>query len=786
MTPLDDNEKRELLKLIETGEPLLEKWRGRLFPASLRTSETGKEYRLIYDGKARREEVLADTPAAPWQLVREFCSERPHPHGWRNLLVWGDNLLALRELLADQQGPDHFQTRGKIRLIYIDPPFATRQDFMKDKEKAYRDKVLGAQFIEFLRRRLILLRELLADDGCIYVHLDTKKGHYIKAVMDEVLGEENFQNEIIWKRTPFAGSSKARAAKFPVNHDTIFFYSKSDAYRFTHQYEEYSASYKARFKYKDEDGWYRKTSLKTYSAETEADLRSRGRFIEPVKAGAYPSYKQYLHESKGKQLEDIWSDINIDNPMAQIRAAFEYPTIKPEALLDRIIRASSAEGDIVLDAFAGSGTTAAVAEKLGRRWIAMDCGKLAIYTMQKRLFSLTTTIGSPKKDDRAESERVDDWSEHLKNAPGIFLITDKARKGECDVTLDLLNDLAALVKKYGLLKHGATLALVCPEDKLRLPPSKLQDCTEGPGTKQITYRGVEFRISFIQGKRKSEKDKPLPAKEFALYRAGIYDLVAIKNLPWTEYRPFVLKLFGVREHRHKRYGFTLDGYVGTHSALIWNYPDYKKLTLDYGYVDDLHRTLRGKQGERFYVIAPVVSMSFAEDEVIRDGATYVFLKVPLSVLVRLIEAKEPAAFKQPTKEAEVNEVINAVGFDFISQPQAVVKTKKQTRKDELFADLVIEIHEFRSQTLATDPEEFANFETFSMAMVDLNYDGDVFRLSQVFWAENLLNEAGGVESAKLLSVRIPEQDFIGKRMMVILCDRYGNEKALVFNKKDFR
>jgi hypothetical protein len=141
-------------------------------------------------------------------------------------------------------------------------------------------------------------------------------------------------------------------------------------------------------------------------------------------------------------------------------------------------------------------------------------------------------------------------------------------------------------------------------------------------------------------------------------------------------------------------------------------------------------------------------MGFAEDELVRDKATYVFLKVPLSVLRRLIEQNEPAAFKQPTKESDVNEVIDAVGFDFISQPKTEVKTKRQKRKGEMFTDCVIEIHQFRSQTLATDPEDFANFETFSMAMVDLNYDGDVFRLGRVFWAEDLLKEAGGLEKAK--------------------------------------
>ena len=206
MVPLTESETSELNRLLRLGQPLPEHWRYRLFPSGHPTQETGKEYRLVYDGKLKREEVLAQTPAAPWQLVREFCTERPHADEWRNLLVWGDNLLALRELLADQQGPDRFGTRGKIKLIYIDPPFATRQDFMKDKEKAYRDKVLGAQFIEFLRRRLILLRELLADDGSIYVHLDAKKGHYVKAVLDEVFRGGEFPernrleaNPIRWK-----------------------------------------------------------------------------------------------------------------------------------------------------------------------------------------------------------------------------------------------------------------------------------------------------------------------------------------------------------------------------------------------------------------------------------------------------------------------------------------------------------------------------------------------------------------------------------------------------------
>jgi site-specific DNA-methyltransferase (adenine-specific)/adenine-specific DNA-methyltransferase len=338
-----------------------------------------------------------------------------------------------------------------------------------------------------------------------------------------------------------------------------------------------------------------------------------------------------------------------------------------------------------------------------------------------------------------------------------------------------------------LVKKGAALSLVCPQEKLLISEKRLEEPEEAPGEKRIEVDGVEFRLSVIAPKEKSEKEQPLPAKEFALYRAGVYDMTAIRELPWSDYRPFVLKLFGVREHGHQRYGLGLDGYIGTNSVLLWNYPDHRKLTLDYGYVDDLHRMLRGRPGERVYVIAPVVAMAFAEDEVVREETTYVFLKVPLSVLLRLIEKGAPAALKQPVKEDDVNEVIDAVGFDFISQPQVEWKARKERRKEGLLThnEYVLEISEFRAQTLATDPEDFQNFETFSMAMLDLGYDGDVFRLGKVFWGEDVVNAAGGIEKAKSIELRIPEADFAGKQMMAILCDRYGNEKALCLKKAEF-
>jgi hypothetical protein len=516
----------------------------------------------------------------------------------------------------------------------------------------------------------------------------------------------------------------------------------------------------------------------------------------------------YLDKTEGQVPQSIWTDVGrVANTSAE---RVDYPTQKSEALLERIIEASSDAGDIVLDCFAGSGTTAAVSEKLGRRWIAIDCGKLAMYTTQKRLFSLTTTIGASKKDDRTEPERVEDWVEHLKNAPGVLLITDKARKGEAEVTLDLLHDLAALAKKHDLVKKDALLSLACPEEKLRIPADRLENSEEGPGAKLLKVDSVEFRISIIAPKEKQEKETALPAKEFALYRAGIYDNEAVKQMPWLEYRPFVLKLFQVREHEHYIRGLRCDGYVGVYSTFVWNYPDYKKLTIDYDYVKSLHETLGGNAGERFYVIAPIVSMGFAEDEYTVGDTIYVFLKVPISILMRLLQTGADGAIKQPTREADVNEVIDAVGFDFISQPQVQWKCKKERSPDApLLREYAIHLTEFRSKTLATDPEDFANFETLSMGMVDTDYDGQIFKLTKVFWADQLLaaemrrlKGAGKrkkqpkeeeqsptqieVAECQQLSLRIPEAEFTGKQMLLILCDRYGNEKKLALTKADFK
>src|SRR3990167_2776374 len=222
---LTDKDIEKIVGLLQQGKPVPEIYKSKLFSSGDKEYiELTKEYQLVYKGKKRKEDIIADTPEAPLQEVRSFNTDNPDDGEWRNMLIFGDNLMALKTIYEDQRRPNSLGTKNKIKLIYIDPQFATKQDFMKDREKAYRDKIIGAQFIEFLRKRLIFLREILADDGSIYVHLDQKKGHYMKSILDEVFGETNFRNEVIWYYRRYT----AKSFNFQSLHDTLYRYTKTD------------------------------------------------------------------------------------------------------------------------------------------------------------------------------------------------------------------------------------------------------------------------------------------------------------------------------------------------------------------------------------------------------------------------------------------------------------------------------------------------------------------------------------------------------------------------------
>jgi len=804
---LTEQEKKKIIELIEAGKTLPAVYKSKLFNHDdTEFIEVTKDYRLGYKGKARKEDIIAQTPAAPFQLIRSFNTDNPFSDGWRNMLIFGDNLLALKTLYEDQRGENKYKTKNRIKLIYIDPPFATKQDFMKDREKAYRDKIIGAQFIEFLRKRFILLREILADDGSIFVHLDTKKAHYIKAILDEVFGEHNFRNEIIWKRS----SAHSDSNTYANLHDIILFYTKSEYFLFNNIFTDYSQKYiEERYKHieLDENGNEKRFLDRDLSA---TGLRGGGyeyiwkgikqiwrcpkstmqRYEEENRLyytrQGVARYKQYLDKMEGIALQDLWLDINAVNSQATERV--NYPTQKPELLISRITESVTAANDIVLDAFIGSGTTSVVAEKMDRRWIGMDCGKLAIYTVQKRMLNMTTQIGSLKKDERRDYERVSDFVKHSKAySRGLFFIYEKARKGDLIITDTFLQNLSEFISENLSGNKKEEFSFVCPESKLELQELKpVEDENSKAGEKIVDVGRVRFLISFIQPKEKTEKEKPLKAKEFSLFNAGVYDAKAILDLDWEQYKPFVAQLFSLRMDNHRIHGFEADGYIGVHSAFIWDYPNQKKLLLDQGYVKSLHTVLGGRAGKRFYVIAPVMAMGFMEDEIELDNTTYTFLKVPLSVLKALIEKGEPGSIKQPVSETDVNEVIDAVGFDFISQPEVKAFYHRRNPLDQnLFnadkKDFSIEISSFKSNTLVYDPEDFENFETFSMVLVDTDYNDDYFNLDKFFWASDILNENGDQAI-----IRIPEDKYTGKKMMVIFIDKYGNELKVVKTKRDFK
>lgn len=363
-------------------------------------------------------ETVNESKADRDQAQRDLFTKQAQDSTWRNQLVWGDNKIIMSSLLP--------KFAGKIALIYIDPPFATGQDFsfrvrvgdeefMKEpsiiEDKAYRDtwgRGLDS-YLQMMYERLILMRELLAEDGSIYIHIGPDICHYIKALMDDIFDANYFINDIVWKRTTAHGDAKQGAKHFDIVHDMILLYSKGLKYRWNTQYIQFSdEQIDQQYNKLDENG--RRYRLVTPTAkkpggDTKYEFHGvyppEGRYWaykkekleEMHKAGllyfsstGQPYIKYYLDERPGVSVQSLWSDIPILAPTALERVG--YATQKPESLLERIIKVSSNKGDLVADFFCGSGTTLAVAEKLGRRWIGTDLSKWAIQVARKRLLQI--------------------------------------------------------------------------------------------------------------------------------------------------------------------------------------------------------------------------------------------------------------------------------------------------------------------------------------------------------------------------------------------------------------
>ena len=359
---MKEEERKRIIEILESGEMLSSEWSSVVFPNQKRECE------LVYDGKAREVDIQAETMSVPLQQTRQFGN---NGNGWQNKLLFGDNLQVMKSLLEDKKSGKLCNADGApgIRLVYIDPPFSTRKEMQGiGGAQAYQDKLSAGEFLEFLRKRLILIRELLSDDGSIYVHLDWRMNSYVRVLMDEVFGKENFQREVVWDISVLSGY-KTLTKNWIRGHETVLFYSKTPIFCFNKLTKDHDKKYLTRFNKIDENG------------ERYFDGRGERRYLKDV-------------EQKGKAIGSVWSDIKSFQQLPTSKEKVDYPTQKTETLLERIIKASSNKGDLVADFFLGSGTTVAVAEKLKRRWIGCDCGKLAIYTTQKRMLNLRKEIGN--------------------------------------------------------------------------------------------------------------------------------------------------------------------------------------------------------------------------------------------------------------------------------------------------------------------------------------------------------------------------------------------------------
>ena len=404
---------------------------------------------------------------------------------WMNRLIYGDNLLALQALLAGDASTGLPSLRGKVDLIYIDPPFDSKADYRTKinlpgtdiqqkptviEQFAYADtwEQGTISYLRMMYPRLVLMKELLSDRGSIYVHIDWHVGPYLKIILDDIFTKDMMLNEIIWCYSSMCKSKNNWNRK----HDNIYVYTKTSNWTFNSNnvLESYAEGYEEKFKYKDDKGYYM--------------IRGKGGHMSPIHSQGdltpehekkYPewTYRQYL---QGGGLPKDWWEIPFINSQAKER--INYATQKPEALLERIIKASSNEGDLVCDFFGGSGTTAAVAERLGRRWITCDIGKPASLVMRKRFIDqevkpfLYQSIGDYQKEAFRNNKKLKHVGDLSQVVLGLY--------GALPFSPEQCND-----RNFGYIKGGRTLVMVDSPNRLT--------------TAATVKRAVEAKASLLGG-----------------------------------------------------------------------------------------------------------------------------------------------------------------------------------------------------------------------------------------------------------------------------------------------
>ena len=423
---LSENEKRDIVKYLEAGKPLPEKYRFLLF-------KDDREVELVWNGKTNE----TTNVVLPFQVIEQIDEPREGKEfgeggtlfdtsgkqitGWTNKLIWGDNKLILSSL---KNGPmrKEIEAQGGLKLIYIDPPFDVGADFSTKisigegedgesftkkpsviEEIAFRDTWGNGvdSFVAMLYERIKLMHDLLAEDGSIYVHCDWRVNSYLRLILDEVFGKDNFRNEIVWQRDAVGKGAKKISKQWSKEIESIFWYSKSDMYFFEQQYkenDELTHTQLKEFRYKEADGrLFKIVTLGDYSQKS-IDAFKKQNLIHTTSTGK--EYKKYYLDEFRLAIGSLWNDIaNISH--GKNPEVLDYPTQKPEKLISRIMKSCSKEGDLVADFFCGSGTTLSVAEKMNRKWIGTDLGKFGVHTSRKRMIGVQRELKKNEKDFRA-------------------------------------------------------------------------------------------------------------------------------------------------------------------------------------------------------------------------------------------------------------------------------------------------------------------------------------------------------------------------------------------------
>jgi len=665
---LDDELKQNIINLIRQGRRIPVAYKNLLFPLE----DKAQEIELIYGIKERKEDILADTMSVPFQAAKKFGNVKEGE--WHNKLIFADNIQALKFMLKDPE------IKGKVKLIYIDPPFGTGELYDAAGVPAYSAALQGAEFVEFLRKRLILMKELLADDGSIYVRIDYHFGHYVKVVMDEIFGKNNFRNEIIINRSK---RMLKGLRKYNVSTDSLLFYTKKDLFEFNELERDRICSLcgqereptwgpmhspgirrpperkifgRVQYPPKDRHWTFSQKRIDEMIKENRIRMNENVTYID-IQGNQVKGMPEFL-QSDTAIIDTNWTDIT--------GYARGYPTQNPIKLLKRIIMASSKKGELVLDCFCGSGTTGVAAEILGRRWIMVDSSKLAIYVTIKRILNLKQEI--------------------------------------------------------------------------------------------------------------ENKVKPLKPNPFVLYNAGLYeDHGFILKIGEKQYKQFAMELFQVEPKTDFEVnGLEMDGILFSCPVKVFSQKGY----LTEEYIDELHETVGQQLKGRMFIIAPASRVYFLQDYVEREGVRYYILRIPYSVIDELHKRsfKRPV---QPTSMAEINQLIEQVGFDFIHPPNVRAEYYKMKPKDKLLEEeLVIEIKDFEAVQRSKEPIEFKNpKDALSMVLVDRNYNGEYFNMTEYFFQDEIKKEDW--------KVRIPDAS-AGKQIMIIYLDVLGNERSEVKSSDDFK